>query len=234
MGDAALFRLHRPSSGNLYLKVAGTAGLPALRTEAERTRWLSAMGACVPEILKAHEKPRTCALLMTAVPGVHPQNAERPREQVIRDLAQGLRKLHALPVAACPFDETVAARLARAQKMIEEGRVEPEQFAERNTGLTPEAIYRRLLQQTPAHEDIVVIHGDAKFDNILIDDDGRVGFVDCGHAGKGDRYVDLETVVSDIEEHFGQNWIAPFARFYGEPRLDAKKLRFFGDLYELF
>ncbi|MGH7248223.1 MAG: phosphotransferase, partial [Pseudomonadota bacterium] len=80
---------------------------------------------------------------------------------------------------------------------------------------------------------IVVVHGDAKFDNMLIDDDGNVGFIDCGHVGRGDRYLDLEATISDVDEHFGPAWIGMFARDYGV-QLDPAKLQFFSDLYELF
>ena len=92
----------------------------------------------------------------------------------------------------------------------------------------------RLAADAPRiTEDIVLVHGDATFDNLLIDRDGNLGFIDCGHAGRGDRTLDLEAVTSDIEEHFGPQWIEHFARSYGTA-LNPAKLRFFDDLYELF
>jgi aminoglycoside 3'-phosphotransferase-2 len=171
---------------------------------------------------------------MSALPGRHPQDATQPAEQIIRDLAQALHALHALPAADCPFDETTQTRLARAQAAIEQGLVEPEEFEDRNRGITPSAIYKRLMHSTPASDDLVVVHGDATFDNMLIGDDGSVGFIDCGHAGRGDRYLDLQAVIGDVDAHFGAEWIAPFARAYGMGTPDPAKLRFFGDLYELF
>jgi aminoglycoside 3'-phosphotransferase II len=174
------------------------------------------------------------AALMTALPGAHPHEAALPAAEIIASLARGLRALHALPAAHCPFDESIAARLERARAAIEAGHVDPGEFDARNLGRSPLEIYRQLAAQAPRIEpDIVLVHGDATFDNLLLDAGGNLGFIDCGHAGRGDRYVDLQTIASDIEDHFGPQWIEPFAHDYGIG-LDQTKLRFFDDLYELF
>jgi aminoglycoside phosphotransferase len=171
---------------------------------------------------------------MTALPGRHPQDARMPLPELMRQLAEGLRKLHSIPARDCPFDETVAARLARARAAIAEGLVDPEYFSERNHGLAPQAIYARLIRTVPEYEDIVVVHGDATFDNLLIDDAANVGFIDCGHAGRGDRHLDLATIVADIDSYLGPDCIPLFACSYGHAAFDALKLEFFNDLYELF
>ena len=234
MSGAQIFRLHGRSGQALYLKAATQGALPELRDEIERTRWLSARNIAVPDILDVFDDSRCGVALMTALPGSHPLEAAQPPTEIIVHLARGLRALHALPAAGCPFDETTAARLARARAMIETGHVDPGEFDDRNRGRSPLEIYRQLTAHAPRlAPDIVLIHGDATFDNLLIDAGGNLGFIDCGHAGRGDRYLDLEAVTSDIEEHFGPQWLEPFARHYGIA-LDAEKLRFFDDLYEFF
>ena len=95
-------------------------------------------------------------------------------------------------------------------------------------------IYDRLLRTRPASEDLVLVHGDATFDNILIDPDQNIGFIDCGHAGRGDRYLDLAAITEAIADHFGPAWVGTFGRAYGNVTLDAARLAFFSDLYELF
>jgi aminoglycoside 3'-phosphotransferase II len=234
MSGARLFRLRGPSTNKLYLKISEPSGLADFRGEVERTKWLFARGVRVPEFLQVFDNGQSGAALMTAVPGAHPQEARKPIGEIIRHLARALRSLHALAIADCPFDETVAVRLARARETIAQGGIDPEHFAERNRGRSPEALYGQLASGAPQVEDLVLVHGDAKFDNVLIDDAGSVGFIDCGHAGQGDRYLDLEAAISDIEEHFGAQWIETFARHYGDAKLDSAKLRFFSDLYELF
>ncbi len=205
-----------------------------LRNEIARTGWLGERGIRVPKFLRVLDSEFIAAGLMTALPGRHPHEIERPLPDLMHDLARGLFALHSLPAFECPFDETVKARLATARKMIRRGLINADFFAERNQGLGAHTVYRRLVRTIPDHEDFVVVHGDATFDNLLIDDDGKVGFLDCGHVGRGDRYLDLATIVMDIEEHFGSDEAELFSASYGQPELDQKKLEYFSDLYELF
>jgi aminoglycoside 3'-phosphotransferase II len=234
MSEAQLFRLNDGTASEFYLKILSGDELPGFRSEVERTRWLAARGVRVPSFLRVFEDSSIGACLMTALSGRHPQEIQKPILETIRDLAEGLFALHSLPAIDCPFDETVTARLARARRMIRRGLIDPECFDERNQGLAPETIYARLLRSIPKHEDLVVVHGDTTFDNLLIDDDGQIGFVDCGRAGRGDRYVDLSTIITDIQEYFGPDWTDRFAISYNEIKLDMSKLTFFSDLYELF
>ena len=68
----------------------------------------------------------------------------------------------------------------------------------------------------------------------MIDAADAVTFLDCGHCGRGDRYLDLVGLSEDIDEHFGAEWVVPFQLACGEPDWDSGKARFFSDLYELF
>jgi len=246
MSDARIFRLRDPASQTFYLKAAMSAAvsdgmsddksdaLSEFRSEIERTRWLSTRNVPVPEILDLFDDGRIGAALMTALPGSHPHELAQPPAEIVAHLARGLRALHARTAADCPFDETTAARLARARAMIDENRIDPNAFDERNVGRSPLKIYQRLAADAPRiPNDIVIVQGDATFDNLLIDAEGALGFIDCGHAGRGDRYLDLEAVTSDIDEHFGVQWVEEFARCY-DVMLDPTKLRFFDDLYEFF
>jgi aminoglycoside phosphotransferase len=61
-----------------------------------------------------------------------------------------------------------------------------------------------------------------------------IGFVDCGHCGKADRYLDLAIAAQEIAENFGGNEAQIFVKTYGEMTWDTKKARFFSNLYELF
>lgn len=234
MGGASVLRLRSRDGTELYLKIVDGADVSELMNEIERTNWLEKRGLRVPGIVRVHEDSSLGACLMTAVAGRHPQAFFGAIPRLIHDLARGLRSLHSIPAADCPFDESVRARLTRARGMISAGAVSAECFADRNQGLTPESIYQKLVRSLPEHEDNVLVHGDATFENILIDEKGIVGLIDCGHAGRGDRYVDLATLIMDINEHFGSEAIDLFAGSYGLTTIDAKKLEFFSDLYELF
>ena len=234
MGGATLVHVRHPERGDAYLKIATGPHLAELRAEIERTRWLAGRGVRVPRLLRVFDDGRRAAVMMTALAGAHPGDAGEPVGDIIRAVARGLLRLHALAPIDCPFDETIAARLAQAREMMSRGLVAPEHFADRNRGLDPQDIYERLVLTRPASEDLVLVHGDATFDNMLIEPDGSIGFIDCGHAGRGDRYLDLAAITEAIADHFGPEWVETFGRAYRNIRLDAAKLAFFSDLYELF
>jgi aminoglycoside phosphotransferase len=216
-----------------YLKIAEGAGAAALRREIERTAWLAARGVRVAEILRTHVEGGVVALLTRAVQGAPAEEAPLAKEALMAALGQGLARLHALPAQDCPFDERAGKRLARAWRAIAAGQVDTAEFADRNRGLAPAALWQRLSAAIPA-EDLVVAHGDATLSNMIVGQDGSVGFVDCGHCGVADRYLDLAVAGQDIADAFGSAELAAFAAAYGETRWNAAKAGFFADLYELF
>lgn len=233
MSGASVFRVTEKDRPPRYLKVAHGRGAAALRDEIARTRWLAQHKIRVPEILRADDRAGRVALLMSAVPGIAAGTLALPVDRLMDALARAFKSLHALPARDCPFDERVAVRLARAAAAVEAGEVDPEHFAERHHGVAPEALLARLTRERPV-EDIVVVHGDATLSNIFVDRGGNVGFIDCGNAGRADRYTDLAVLMADIEDHYGIDAAARFAREYGAPAGDSGKARYFQDLYELF
>jgi aminoglycoside 3'-phosphotransferase-2 len=234
MSAASVFRICSARSGTTFLKIAMGDDAPQLRAETQRTRWLRAHGVGVPAELNTLDQGDFVAAHMSELPGSAPPDCALPIRQIVEILARGLSALHSISVAQCPFDETTAARLRRARDAIERSLIDPAHFAVRNEGLTPRQIFDRLIAAVPAHEDLVVIHGDATFDNLRIDAVGGLGFLDCGHSGRGDRYVDLECVATGIAEQVGSEWVEPFFRCYGIATWDRERALFFSDLYELF
>jgi aminoglycoside phosphotransferase len=239
MGDAEVFRI---GASARYLKVAAREAVDGLRREIERTRWLGARGVTVPLLLRTLETPDFVAMLTTELPGVLPSTLPtvarsgpaRSIRAAVEIIAHAFAALHALPADDCPFDESVDVRLARARRAIARGEIDPAQFDERNSGRTAQQILDWLVAHRPTRADPVVVHGDATFDNMRIDAGGKLGLLDCGHAGRGDRYIDLERIADEIAEQFGAQWIEPFWRSYGIPIWDQTRADFFADLYELF
>jgi aminoglycoside 3'-phosphotransferase-2 len=124
-------------------------------------------------------------------------------------------------------------RLSRAATAIAAGEVDMEAFAPRNRGITPKTLLALLAAEQPA-EDIVVVHGDATLSNIIVDEDGAIGFVDCGNVGRGDRCVDLAFLSVDIQDQYGAKAATRFAQAYCQYSWDSTKARYFSDLYKLF
>ena len=235
MSGATLYRVQHPDRGDAYLKMATGPHVAALRAEIERTAWLAGRGVGVPKLLRVFDDGGIAAVMMTALAGAHPGDARQPVGDIIRAVARGLCGLHALPLLDCPFDETVASRLAQAREMMSRGLVDPDHFADRNRGLAPEDIYDRLLRTRPTSEDLVLVHGDATFDNMLIDCRRKHRLHrlrPCGSRRPLPRSRQPSPKPSRTIS--GPEWVETFRRAYGNIRLDAAKLAFFSDLYELF
>jgi aminoglycoside 3'-phosphotransferase II len=231
MGGASVFLL---PDGGRYLKLANGPGARSLADEIARTEWLASRHVRVPEFLMKTCTGDVTAVLMAAVPGRHLAPGAIDPPAMVRAIGRGLARLHALPAADCPFDEMPRARLARARQAIDRGEVDASGFDGRNAGVTPEVLYRRLAAAVPASEDVVVVHGDATLENMLIGPGGEVGFIDCSHAGRSDRYLDLAVVEMNLREDFGRKAADGFKAAYGLRDWDDRKAAFFVDLYELF
>ena len=231
---ASVWRLSGSSSPDRYLKLGTGSHAEAIRQEILRTAWLHSRGANVPAICRSIVQADFAAMLAAARPGEPLDSGVPPPDLVIEVLARELCRLHSLPAASCPFDERIPVRLERAERAIAEGQIDPAQFERRNSKMTAEALFRRLIAEVPPAEDLVVIHGDATFANILIDELGQIGFVDCGHSGRADRYLDLALVAAEIEQRYGPEWTPAFYTSYGLSTWDTRKAEFFLDLYEFF
>jgi aminoglycoside 3'-phosphotransferase-2 len=234
MGGAAVFRVSDTAGGSCYLKLASGPAAAPLREEIARTEWLDAHRVRVPRFLMKACTDEVTAALMTAVPGRHPSPEAGDLPAQVDAIGRGLARLHAVPAADCPFDETLGTRLARAREAIDRNEVDASQFDDRNAGVSPERLYQRLATAMPAPEDIVVVHGDATLENMLIGPDGELGFIDCANAGRSDRYLDLAIVEMELRSGFGRDAAERFKAACGIRDWDDRKAAFFGDLYELF
>jgi aminoglycoside phosphotransferase len=239
MGGAAVFRVTDPARGCRYLKVARGSEAEPLRQEIARTEWLASRHIRVPEFLMKACTDEVTAVLMTAISGRHlvPGQAAGgagDRPAMVRAIGRGLARLHALPAVDCPFDEMPRTRLARARADIDRNLIDGSQFDDRNAGVTPDMLYRRLAGAVPVPEDVVVAHGDATLENILVGAGGEPGFIDCGQAGRSDRYLDLALIEADLRNDFGPDAAEGFLAAYGLREWDDRKAAFYRDLYELF
>ena len=237
MSEAAVFRATGAGHAARYVKAAFGDAAARLRDEIARTRWLAERGIAVPHILRVEDRGNGIAMLMAEVPGTPADLSALPAQRLVEALAKALAALHTVPPDDCPFDETLATRLSRAAKEVSAGEIDPAEFAPRNRKVTPRDLLRRL-QDAPPRDDIVVLHGDLTLGNIIIDSDGgqktSLAFIDCGNAGRGDRYTDLALLHADIVAHRGEAAGAAFLRLYGVHDFDTAKARYCLDLYELF
>lgn len=223
-------------SSRFVLKVARReASERPLAAETLRLRWLKGR-LPVPEVVGYEVTPEAEYLATSRLPGVpldHPDARVHPL-RVTELLARALRELHALPVRDCPFNASLAFTLRQARERLEAGRVDEADFDDGRRGWTGIQVLRELLRTRPAHEDLVVTHGDPCLPNLLLDGEYLSGFVDIGRLGLADRHADLALAHRDLHSTLGPQMAGHFLDVYGRSLVDEGKLAYYVLLDELF
>lgn len=232
---AAVYRLDgRGDAPGLYVKQGTGTVADDIAAEAERLRWLAGRVA-VPAIVAFARETDAAWLVTEALRGetVWQRLDGDPADggRVVAAMAALLRRLHAVPVAECPFDGGAAQRLAQARARIDAGLVDEDDFDEARHGWTAEQVWAALTALPLPGDDPVVAHGDASLDNIVLDGDAAA-CLDVGRLGVADRWQDLAIAWRDLGE-FGAAAQARFLAAYGV-EVDDARLRFHLLLDELF
>lgn len=233
----AVYRLYgKPGAPDLFLKHGGNAVAHDLADEMVRLRWMADRIA-VPAVTHFVTVPGEAWLLMTALPGKTAYQALEAQPEggmaIVDELADFLRRLHAIPVGECPFTSDHRYRLGLARKRIDAGLIEEDDFDEEREGWTAEQVWQAMHRLLPFPPDPVVTHGDFSLDNLLMVDGKVIGCIDTGRVGIADRYQDLAILWNCLGE-FGKELQVRFLERYGISNLDHSKMQFHLMLDELF
>jgi aminoglycoside phosphotransferase (APT) family kinase protein len=92
-----------------------------------------------------------------------------------------------------------------------------------------------LRATRPASAPDVLIHGDLALDNVLVDADGAMGFIDWPFGDAGDGRYDIALALgTEPELELDDRDAAAFFEGYGAAPIDPAVLRWFRLLYEFF
>jgi aminoglycoside phosphotransferase len=239
MSGARVWRIEAEGQRVRYLKHATGARGRELGEERERLAWLRER-LPVPVVTGWAQDDAGAWLLLGALQGAMAHETAGEIPALVRALGEGLRRVHALPSANCPFDMRLGARLTRAALNIEAGLVDEENVRAAN-GVAPDALLRQLEAARPLEPsgDLVVVHGDYCLPNLLItlERSGapRVsGYLDWGRAGISDRYLDLAIGARTLRHNLGPGWESLFFMSYGLPEPDRERLAWYETLDELY
>ena len=159
-------------------------------------------------------------------------------------LAEAMRTLWTVDVRDCPVDQSPAAKLSRARKIVEAGEVnmdliDPETFGE-NGFSSPADLLHWLEENAPDFEPTLT-HGDFCLPNLFLNDWKFSGFLDLGRSGAGDRWTDIAILWRSLRDNFGGHYGEAVAGFHPDELFDAlgieqdeQKLKYYLLMDELF
>lgn len=230
--SASVWRIAMGESG-LFLKAEPTHDLAEMPAELLRLDYLAEMGFPAPRVVDEVSGDDFNWLLMTAVKGRDLTHLSDDPEVLIQVLADGLKRLHALDPAHCPFDHSLDRRLKDAEANLLAGRIDEIDFDEERAGWTAPQVFDWLTANRPPETNRVVTHGDACLPNMLALDGRFNGVVDCARLGVADRWQDLALACSSIEFNGGKGLMADFLAAYGA-EFDAERYAYYRALDDMF
>jgi aminoglycoside phosphotransferase len=121
--------------------------------------------------------------------------------------------------------------MAEARERTRLGLVDQSDFDEVRRGRAATEVLVELLAKRPATEDIVFTHGDYCLPNVFV---SPLGFIDCGRAGRADRYQDLALAARSVAYNLGPEWVVALWEAHGHDTPDEEKLAFYTLLDEFF
>jgi aminoglycoside phosphotransferase len=241
MSGAGVWRIEAPGRAPRYLKRAVGPRMRELHEERERLDWLRDR-LPIPAVEGWAEDGDGAWLLLSAAPGVMAQDANAlcGVPTLVRALGEGLRRIHDVPIAACPFVMRLGVRLARATWNIAAGLVDEPDVRAIHGASSVDLLHRLEATRPPEPtEDLVFVHGDYCLPNILIASEGSLsprvaGLLDWGRAGVSDRYQDLAIGARSLRHNLGSGWESTFFEAYGLADPDPVRMAYYEALDELF
>lgn len=228
-----VWRIALGDGNAVFLKAERLHDLAELPGEIERLNWLTRMGFKSPRVIDAEQAHGRLWLLMSAVPGADLTRFVDQPGDFVRVYAQGLKRMHALDPAQCPFDHSIDARLDEAERRLAAGLVDESDFDIERQGWTARQVLDWLVANPPETGELIVTHGDASSPNVLAQDGRFSGLVDCGRMGRADVWQDLAIACRSIAYNIGQEHVTAFLKAYGA-EWDAAKYRYYCTLDEMF
>jgi len=161
----------------------------SMELEAAVQRRAAAAGAPVPRIVTADDSPAALGepyLVCGAVAGetivrrIQRRLDDAGRARLLRQCAAALAAIHRADPAGLPLPHT---------DPFTEWRRRWDEMGETNA--TFEWAFRRLAAERPDPSPPVLVHGDFRMGNLIVDDDGLAAVLDWELVHRGERYEDL-------------------------------------------
>lgn len=220
----------------VYLKTLAVSEMATFARDVQILRWLQGR-LPVPEVLAYTQAADYEYLILAEIAGQNCVEAMNTLDhgEIVTLLATGLRTIHALDIADCPFDERIDAKLENARYNVAHHLVDVDDFDLEHRGMvTGRAVLHRLESVRPTEDDLVFAHGDYCLPNIILQNGAVNGFIDLDRAGISDKYNDLAIASRSIRDNLGARYVSRFFAAYGLPQVDEEKIAYYRLMDELF
>lgn len=222
-------------TGPAYLKIGSGIAAQDLLDESDRLDWIGDR-LPVPQVLFRDARDGWAFVLISELSGGPSHEAFNAISipTAIEKLAEGLRRIHAVPVDDCPFDRVLENELEESARRIGTPGLDVDAFIA-DTGTEPGQLLDRLVAQAPTIVgDVVFTHGDYCFPNLLLNGTEISGIVDWGIAGISDINRDFMSIELTVKRNCGTEWVPAFYEAYGPVEADPERIRFFWLLDRFF
>jgi aminoglycoside phosphotransferase len=232
-GDG-LFRYVRPGQPACYVRVAPWT-CPELHNAKAMYDFLAGK-VWVPQVLYFGQVGRLGVLVLTELVGTPLAElvGQIDDHELVICYARALRQLHSVAIGNHDLGPSLAQRLARARERVEQGLLVAADLEDEYQGQSPTELYAQLRGMVPNAPGRVLAHGDFCLDNLIMGDQGQVGYLDLGRGGVADPYLDLALALRGLRHELGHNWADLFCLEYGIAQLDPPKVAFYTLLDEFF
>lgn len=221
---------------NYYLKIKAIDKFYNLKREKEVYEFLNGK-ISVPKVLYYDKVDNIEYLLISEIKGniLSFESMNNHPKNVVEIMAKALRRLHNISIDNCRLSSTIEDMLNEAKYRVDNGLVDEEAFEENNKGRSAREILNYLLNNKPLNEDLVFIHGDYCFPNVIALNGEFNGLIDMDNGGIGDKYRDIALALRSIEHNFMDRKLwGYFMKYYGEDKIDMGKVSYHILLDELF
>jgi aminoglycoside phosphotransferase (APT) family kinase protein len=166
----------------------------AMSREARAIRAARAAGLAVPDVLVADDEPGllgSAGLVMRRVRGeaiarriLRDDRFEQARDLLVGQIAGFAARLHGLPVPAdLPAPDPLVDLRARLDELGADGQIQSSEVFER--------AFAALARNRPPRREPVVVHGDLRLGNLIVDERGLAAVIDWELVHAGEPAEDL-------------------------------------------
>jgi aminoglycoside phosphotransferase (APT) family kinase protein len=157
----------------------------------------------------------------------------RPAKELTKQLADVLAQLHRVPVDTLPLPPELSAAPDESpvQNLVQHWMSQYQRQVAEPSALL-EAGFERLLAGEPDHEQMVIVHGDIGYHNLMVDDSGTATLIDWELAHIGDPAEDICGARIFVEREGLFDYFLERYEAEGGPTPSAERLRYY-DLFRL-